>query len=51
MESSHVAALQAKHDGLDRQLRAELSRPSPDTAMIQSLKKRKLMIKQEIAHI
>lgn len=49
MESSHINALQAKHDGLERQLRDELNRPSPDTAMIQMLKKQKLQLKQVIA--
>ena len=51
MESSHVAALQAKHDGLERQLREQMNRPVPDTAMIQAIKKQKLRIKEEIAHI
>jgi hypothetical protein len=50
MESSHVAALQAKHDGLERKLRDEMNRPVPDSAMIQALKKQKLRIKEEIAH-
>lgn len=49
MESSHVTALQAKHEGLERQLRDELNRPSPDSAMIQAIKKQKLRLKQEIA--
>ena len=50
MENSHVAALQAKHEGLDRRLQAEMSRPAPDDAIIQTLKKQKLRIKEEIAH-
>lgn len=50
MESSHVAALQAKHDGLEQKLRDEMNRPVPDSAMIQALKKQKLRIKEEIAH-
>lgn len=49
MESPHVNALQAKHEGLERQLREEMNRPSPDSAMIQALKKQKLRLKQEIA--
>jgi hypothetical protein len=48
MESSHVAALQAKHQGLERQLRDEMSRPVPDMSMIQSLKKQKLRLKEEL---
>lgn len=51
MEQSHVSALQLKHAGLERQLEQELSRPMPDLAMIQALKKRKLRIKEEIEHI
>jgi hypothetical protein len=51
MESSHVAALQAKHEGLERQLHEEMNRPAPDSSMIQALKKQKLRIKEEIAHI
>lgn len=50
MEQSHVSALQLKHAGLERQIHAELSRPMPDLAMIQSLKKRKLRIKEELNH-
>ncbi|WP_082553525.1 YdcH family protein [Altererythrobacter sp. Root672] len=49
MESSHVTALQAKHEGLDRRLREEMSRPSPDSSMIQTLKKQKLKVKEEMA--
>ena len=50
MESSHVAALQAKHEGLERRLHDEMSRPAPDSTMIQALKKQKLKIKEEMAH-
>jgi hypothetical protein len=49
MESSHVSALQQKHEGLEQRLKQELNRPAPDTATIQLLKKQKLRIKQEIA--
>ncbi len=51
MESSHVSALQLKHAGLERQLADEQSRPLPDLVTIQLLKKRKLRIKEELAHI
>ena len=50
METSHVAALQAKHEGLERRIREELNRPAPDESMVQTLKKQKLRIKEEIAH-
>jgi hypothetical protein len=48
MDSSHISALQLKHAGIDRQLHEELSRPMPDAALIQALKKRKLRIKEEM---
>ncbi|WP_305098059.1 YdcH family protein [Croceibacterium aestuarii] len=51
MDNSHVAALQAKHQGLDRRLRDELNRPAPDETIVQALKKQKLQIKQEIVGV
>ena len=51
MENSHVAALQAKHQGLERRLHEEMSRPAPDDATVQTLKKQKLLIKEEIAGV
>lgn len=50
MESSHVVALQSKHDGLERRIREEMSRPVPDNSVLQTLKKQKLQIKQEITN-
>lgn len=47
--SSHVNALHSKHAGLEAQLRDEMARPVPDTAMIQKIKKSKLRLKEEIA--
>ena len=49
METSHVAALQAKHEGLEQKIREELGRPAPDSTMIQALKKQKLRIKEAIS--
>ncbi|PZO70537.1 MAG: hypothetical protein DI636_05485 [Pelagerythrobacter marensis] len=49
MASSHVHALQTKHAGIETMLRAELARPAPDAATIQTLKKQKLRLKEEIA--
>ncbi len=51
MEQSHVSALQLKHEGLERRIQEEMSRPVPDFAQVQSLKKRKLRIKEELAHV
>jgi len=45
----HAQSLQTKHAGIDAQLRAEMTRPAPDAATIQYLKKRKLQLKEEIA--
>jgi hypothetical protein len=47
--SSHIHALQSKHAGLEARLRDEMARPVPDTATIQSLKKQKLRLKEELA--
>jgi hypothetical protein len=49
MESSHVTALQAKHEGLEQRIREEMGRPAPDSSMIQALKKQKLRIKEELS--
>ena len=51
MEQTHVSALEFKHAGLERQIHDELSRPLPDLSLVQSLKKRKLRIKEVLAHI
>jgi hypothetical protein len=48
MESTHASALQVKRSGLQRQIEQEMSRPSPDFAQIQTLKKRKLRLKEEL---
>ena len=49
MESSHVAALQAKHEGLERRLQEEMARPAPDSSMIQTIKKQKLRLKEALS--
>ena len=51
MEQSHFSALQLKHEGLERRLADEMSRPVPDRSTLQLLKKRKLRIKEALAHI
>ena len=51
MDTSHVSSLQHKHAGLERQIEEELSRPMPDHAMLQELKKRKLRVKEQLEHI
>lgn len=49
MESSHVAALHAKHQGIEQRIREEMARPAPDSTIIQALKKQKLWLKEAIA--
>lgn len=51
MVSSHASALQNRHAGLENRLREEMSRPSPDAATIQAIKRQKLRIKEELAEI
>ena len=48
MEASHVSALQLKHAGIERKIQEELCRPAPDLSTVQTLKRRKLRIKEEI---
>lgn len=48
MESSHNAALQSKHQGLEQRIREEMNRPIPDDAILQTLKRQKLRIKEEL---
>lgn len=45
----HIHALQSRHAGLEARLREEMSRPAPDAATIQQLKKQKLRIKEALA--
>ena len=47
--ASHVNALQSKHAGLEARLRDEMARPAPDAAAVQTLKRQKLKIKEELA--
>lgn len=51
MVSSHANALESKHAGLEARLRDEMSRPSPDAVTIQTIKRQKLKIKEELAEI
>ena len=49
METTHVLALQEKHSGLERRIHQELKSPHPDMAMVATLKRHKLRIRDEIA--
>ena len=43
-----VSALKVKHQALESAIESERSRPQPDNVEVHSLKKRKLLIKDEI---
>lgn len=49
MQGNHIQALQLKHEGLEREIAAEMRRPLPDLGIIQKLKRRKLRLKEELA--
>lgn len=49
MQTSHYAALEAKHASLDRQIADERARPAPDDVLLAELKKRKLRVKEELS--
>ena len=51
MDNAHLSALQLKHAGIDRQLHKEMSRPMPNDAVLQDLKKRKMRLKEEIQRL
>lgn len=47
----HIEALKAKHASLEQAINEENLRPHPDDDAICSLKKRKLMIKDQIVRL
>ena len=46
-----IATLKAQHADLESQIEEELGRPHPDDAVIGTLKKQKLRIKDELAQL
>jgi hypothetical protein len=48
MDNTHLAALEAKHAGLEARIVNELHRPVPDATALASLKKQKLRLKDEM---
>lgn len=48
---AHYAMVQEKHSKLETKIAAEWVRPSPDLSMIQTLKKQKLLLKEELERI
>lgn len=51
MASTHQAALESKHAGLDRRIAEETGRPMPDSMTIADLKKQKLKLKEELSSL
>ena len=49
MQTGHFSALTAKHTHLDQRIANESQRPLPDQMLIAELKKRKLLVKEELA--
>jgi hypothetical protein len=51
MQTSHHAALETKHAGLDRRIADEAHRPMPDPLVLAELKKQKLKLKEELSSL
>lgn len=48
---AHVAELQRRHQALERELREELAHPASDETKIADLKRRKLVLKDQITRL
>ncbi|MDX2094740.1 MAG: DUF465 domain-containing protein [Alphaproteobacteria bacterium] len=48
---AHYVTIQEKHGKLKARIAEELVRPSPDLALIQVLKKQKLLLKEELERL
>lgn len=48
---AHLSMLQDKHTKLESLIGEENHRPSPDLSMLQTLKKQKLLLKEEIERL
>ena len=48
---AHYEVIQVKHGKLETLIREETHRPSPDLAMLQTLKKQKLLLKEELERL
>lgn len=49
--AAHIATLESKHHHLEAMLEDEIRRPMPDFTIIQTLKKQKLLIKEEMRRL
>ncbi len=48
---SHLTELALKHEALDREIEAERTHPSTDSLRLAELKRRKLLLKDEIERL
>lgn len=48
---SHVAELERRHQALDKELKSELAHPATDPTRIADIKRRKLLLKDEITRL
>jgi hypothetical protein len=48
---THLAALEQRHDALDKEIEKELVHPARDELKLSELKRRKLQLKDQIARL
>jgi hypothetical protein len=49
--ATHIGMLEDKHFRLENMIEEESARPMPDFTVVQSLKKQKLLVKEELARL
>lgn len=49
--AAHISSLESKHARLESMINEESHRPLPDFSVVQTLKKQKLLIKEELERI
>jgi hypothetical protein len=49
--TSHLSSLEQKHEALEREIETETAHPNADETRITELKRRKLMIKDQITRL
>ena len=47
----HIAELSRRHQSIDRQIEAERTHPAADTIRLSELKRKKLLLKDEMAKL
>jgi hypothetical protein len=48
---AHLAELEKRHEALEREIQSEMLRPSGDDLKVVTLKRKKLMLKEEIERL